>query len=115
LFAALQADADLAFDFIQLLCGRLRWVSDLLEDRAFLPLPVRLAKRLLFLVDHIGDEGGTVPVSQGDLADFVAATREGVAKTLGIWRRRGWVYLTRGAVTVTDRAALAGVAGALDE
>ena len=114
-FAALRARADLAFDFIQLLCARLRWVSDLLEDRAFLSLPARLAKRLLFLAEQMADENGVIPVSQSDLADFVAATREGVAKTLATWRRRGWVKLSRGTVTVVDRAALEGVAGALDE
>jgi len=114
LFDAMRSQTELAFEFIQLLCDRLRWVSDLLEDRAFLPLPVRLARRLLLLADKMGDDRNAILVSQSDLADLVSATREGVAKVLATWRRRGWVDISRVTLRIVDRAALEGVASALE-
>ena len=74
-------------------------------------LPARMASRLLHLDGKIGYGSGSVPVSQADLADFVAATREGVAKTLAEWRDLGWVALARGKVR-HPRAACAGSCGA---
>jgi CRP/FNR family transcriptional regulator, cyclic AMP receptor protein len=46
-----------------------------------------------------------VPISQTALADFVGATREGVAKPLAEWRDFGWVALSRGTVRIVDRPA----------
>lgn len=110
LVAAIRSDADLAQQFIEILCERLRVVSEKLEERAFQPLPVRLAGRLLHLHDKLGAGSGVIPVSQAELADFVGATREAVAKTLAIWRAQGWVTLSRGTVKVLDRATLAEMA-----
>lgn len=104
--AALRDDSELALQMIELLCARLRSVSEKLEERAFLPLPARLARRFLHLSDKYADRGGTIPMSQADLADFAGATREAVAKALGVWRARGWISLSRGAVHILDRSAL---------
>jgi len=106
LMVALRHEPDLALQMIDLLCARLREVSDKLEDRAFLPLPIRLAKRLLRLEDKLGRSGEAIPVSQSDLADFVGATREAVTKTLSVWRSEEWVALARGSVRILDRTAL---------
>ena len=106
LLRALRAEPDLALQLIDLLCDRLRAISAKLEERAFLPLPMRLASRILHLDGKVSSPEGVIPVSQADLADFAGATREAVAKTLAGWRARGWVALTRGAVRVLDRAAL---------
>jgi CRP/FNR family transcriptional regulator, cyclic AMP receptor protein len=46
-----------------------------------------------------------VPISQADLADFVGATREGVAKILAEWRGLGWMAPSRGTVRIVDRPA----------
>lgn len=104
--AAMRHDSELALQMIELLCARLRSVSEKLEERAFLPLPARLARRFLHLSDKYPDRGGTIPMSQADLADFAGATREAVAKALGVWRARGWISLSRGAVHILDRPAL---------
>jgi CRP-like cAMP-binding protein len=111
ILAMLRRHPELALDFIDLLCDRLRTVSDKLEGRTFLPVPARLADRLLYLEAKLGD-GGRVMVSQADLAEFVGATREGVAKTLAVWRSRKWVALSRGVIHIVDRAALERVAAA---
>lgn len=107
--AAIRDDPRLALDFIELLCVRLRSVSIRLEERAFLPLSDRLAKCLLRLAEKVGEEDGTVTVSQADLADFVGATREAVAKSLATWRSAGWISLSRGSVRIVNRAALTAI------
>jgi CRP-like cAMP-binding protein len=56
-----------------------------------------------------------IPVNQAEIADFAGATREAVAKTLAAWRLRGWVALSRGAVQILDRPALAELAASADE
>ncbi len=104
--AAIRTEPDLALQIIDLLCARLRVVSEKLEERAFLPLPIRLARRFLHLADKYAPNGAMIPMSQADLADFAGATREAVAKTLAVWRDRGWITLTRGAIHIRDRAAL---------
>jgi CRP/FNR family transcriptional regulator, cyclic AMP receptor protein len=105
LLDALRREPDLAIDFIDVLCARLRNLSAKLEERSFLPVPVRLANRLLHLDLKLGGSG-RVQVSQADLADFVGATREGVAKTLAGWRAQAWISVTRGAIHILDREAL---------
>ncbi len=115
LLAAIRTEPDLALEMIDLLCARLRSVSEKLEERAFLPLPTRLARRFLHLADKFPDHGGTIPMSQAELADFAGATREAVAKTLAVWRSRGWISLKRGAAHIENRAALEILAGSEDD
>jgi CRP-like cAMP-binding protein len=107
---ALRHRPELALEFIDVLCERLRALSRKLEERSFLPVSVRLASRLLYLDGKLGGAGGEVAVSQADLADFVGATREAVAKTLAVWSGRNWVALSRGSVHIVDRAELEAVA-----
>lgn len=111
---SIQAKPELALDLIQLMCVRLRWMHGLMEDEAFLPLPVRLAKRLMVLASRIGGEDGAVRISQSGLAEFVGATREGVGKILVAWRSRGWIALSRNRIEILDLKALESVAAALD-
>ena len=76
---------------------------------------MRLASRLLYLDGKLGGAGGEVAVSQADLADFVGATREAIAKTLAVWRNRNWVSISRGSVHILDRAELQGIAASFRE
>lgn len=115
LLAAIRTEPDLALQIIDLLCMRLRSVSEKLEERAFLPLPARLARRLLHLAEKYSATGGVIPMSQADLADFVGATREAVAKTLAVWKLRGWIGLSRGAVDILDRSALEVIAASVED
>ena len=112
---ALRQRPEFALEFIDILCDRLRALSLKLEERSFLPVPVRLASRLLYLDGKFGDADGTVAVSQADLADFVGATREAVAKTLAVWRSRNWVGLSRGSIHILDRAELEAIATSFRE
>jgi CRP/FNR family transcriptional regulator, cyclic AMP receptor protein len=89
-----------------------RWTSGLIEDAAFLPLPNRLAQRLLVLADLYGRDaadGGvriSLQLSQTELGQMMGTTRESVNRHLQAWRRRGWIGLDRGSVVIRDRDAL---------
>ena len=101
----------LSAHIIELLCERLRWVSDLVEDAVFLTLPARLAKRLLALAVAYGKEGphGTeieLAISQGELAQIAGGSRERVSKLLAEWARNQYLTLGRSRVTLRQRAVL---------
>ncbi|MGF1660513.1 MAG: Crp/Fnr family transcriptional regulator [Rubrimonas sp.] len=115
LLAIIRRDPELALEFIEILCARLRTNSEHLQQRAFLPLPTRLAARLLALAVKVGAPDGAVRVSQAELADFAGATREAVAKTLALWKREGWISLSRGELRILDRGALGALAESAEE
>lgn len=75
-----------------------------LNEQVFLPMPVRLARKLLYLTPDSGD--GRLGLSQSELAEFVGATREAVSKTLSNWKRSGIIEINRGALQILDRTAL---------
>ena len=93
------------------LAARVRQLSERAEDRQTMPLPGRIAKRLLFLAEQYGKRpivGGPVEVRmpQQDLADLVGTTRESVNKQLRAWEDEGFVELGRGRVTLKNPEAL---------
>lgn len=106
--AAVRARPELGIDLLGLAGRRMRWMSGQIGDQVFLPLPTRLARKILYLSGP-GDEA--LRISQAQLADFVGATREAVSKTLAEWKRMGIVEPGRGGIRVTDRAALHDLAG----
>src|SRR5207237_9753793 len=55
----LEASPEVTLRMLVALARRVRWISDTFEDAAFLSLPVRLAKRLIFLDRHFGLKGST--------------------------------------------------------
>lgn len=82
-----------------------RRVTDLfhvIEEVAFRRIDVRLAQKLLALVD--GD--GTLQATHATLATELGSVREVVSRQLQEFQRRGWVELGRGTVRVTAPAAL---------
>ena len=54
-------------------------------------------------------DGIKVRISQEELASFLGVSRQVVNQYLQEWKGRGWVELGRGAVTVRDEKALAGL------
>jgi CRP/FNR family transcriptional regulator, cyclic AMP receptor protein len=71
----------------------------------------RVALRLLELADMAGEpaNGGiriTLPLTQDDLAGWVAASREGVARALASLRRRGLIATGRREITIVDLEGL---------
>ena len=107
--ALLQSQPQLATHLIQLLCKRVRWTAELMEDTALLSVPARLAKRLLSLASAQGREpqrGAKIALSQEELAQFLGLSRQIVNQHLQTWRAKNWISLGRGSVTLEDPQAL---------
>jgi CRP-like cAMP-binding protein len=111
--ALLEREPPLAIQVLQLLCARLRWTSELVEESAFLPGAARLAKRLLTLAAMHGrpvaNDGIELRISQADLAHFCAVSRQIVNQTLTEWRQSRWVELSRGRIVIRGREELRAV------
>lgn len=108
---ALRRMPDLHVDMIQLAGKRMRWISGQLSDQVFLSMPTRLARKILHLTANDPGTTRSLRMSQTDLAEFVGASREAVSKTLAVWKRDGIIDLTRGGLSLLDRAALEEIAG----
>jgi CRP/FNR family cyclic AMP-dependent transcriptional regulator len=109
LLVLISQEPRLAMHLIALLCRRLRWTSELIEEAAFLPAGARLASRLLKLgAEHGRPAGGgiTLHISQAELAAFLNVSRQVVNQQLQAWRRQGWVALGRGRVVILDPEGL---------
>jgi CRP-like cAMP-binding protein len=107
--ALLQSQPQLATHLIQLLCKRVRWTAELMEDTALLSVPARLAKRLLSLGGALGREpqrGMKITLSQEELAQFLGLSRQIVNQHLQTWRAQNWISLGRGSITLEDPHAL---------
>jgi len=109
-FAGLLAtEPPLASHLIQLLCERVRWTSQLMEDSALLGIPARLAKRVLSLSRLHGGEpagGMKLSISQEELAQFLGLSRQVVNQHLQGWKQAGWITSGRGSLTLVDVPAL---------
>ena len=96
--------------------GRLRGADRTRVELSVHSAADRLAARVVELAERFGrPHAGTVHIgpmlSQDDLAHWVGASREAVAKTFAVWRRQGWVRTGRRSVTVLDLEALRRRAG----
>ena len=98
-----------AIHLLKLLCQRLRSTTDFIHESMLLPVPGRIAKRLLHLAAEHGSEtqdGLELGMSQGDLASFLGVSRQIVNITLQDWREHGWIDLRRSRIVIHDRQAL---------
>jgi CRP-like cAMP-binding protein len=98
----------LAMKFIELLCTRLRWTSDQVEEVILQNLPGRLASALLRLTEKhkLAPAGRTIAVTQQEISEMVGMTRESINKQLRAWADRKFVRLEHGAIVVLDAKAL---------
>lgn len=107
---AIQNAPELGIDLFQLAGQRMRWMSSQLNEQVFLPMPARLARKILYLTLAPTNSLSTLTLSQAELAEFVGATREAVSKTLSTWKRANVIESTRGGLQVLDRDALQAMA-----
>jgi CRP/FNR family cyclic AMP-dependent transcriptional regulator len=107
----------LAMKFIELLCTRLRWTSDQVEQVILQDLPGRLASALIRLTErHKAVQGGrSIAVTQQEISEMVGMSRESINKQLRAWAARNWVRLEHGAIVVLDVESLQELAGAASE
>ena len=114
-FHALEQDSQLARNVIELLCQRLRWTSARMEDAVLRPGPQRLARILTHLAqDHSrGTPRGreiTLKLTQGELAQWTAMSRESLNKLLNRWIDEGVLLQEKGVLTICQPALLAELA-----
>jgi CRP/FNR family transcriptional regulator, cyclic AMP receptor protein len=107
----LRQNDDLYLRLLAVLCSRLRRTSMALEEIALFDLPVRLARVLQKLAVDYGrpGPGGTridLKLSQRDLSNLVASTRESVNKQLRTWREDKVVDLEGGYIVLRRPAEL---------
>jgi CRP/FNR family transcriptional regulator, cyclic AMP receptor protein len=92
---------DLALRLLAVLCEKLRRTSMAMEEIALFDLPERLARVLLKLAEDYGRPTSSgvridLRLSQRDLSNLVASSRESVNKQLRIWREDGVIELEEG-------------------
>ncbi|MFO0693941.1 MAG: Crp/Fnr family transcriptional regulator [Polyangiales bacterium] len=92
---------------------RLRRLTERLEDRAFLDLEKRLAKRLVEAAEDVGGttdgrlmRGIRIALTQNDLAAIVDASRERVNRQLATWVKDGLVGVERSRIALLDPEGL---------
>src|SRR5215216_7352193 len=92
----------LAMKLIELLCTRLRWTSDQVEEVILQNLPGRLASALLRLTEKhkLAPGGRAIAITQQEISEMVGMTRESINKQLRVWAARSWVRLEHGAIVV---------------
>ncbi|WP_262031181.1 Crp/Fnr family transcriptional regulator [Microvirga sp. Mcv34] len=99
----LKRQPDITTRIIELLCERLRFSSERLEEASLLSLKTRLARRLLKLAEDFGED---IDITQEELSVLVGAGRETVNRQLQKWRKSGVVDLGRARVRIIDVARL---------
>jgi CRP/FNR family cyclic AMP-dependent transcriptional regulator len=107
LLGFLEREPRVAIKLIALLCRRIRWMSERMEESVIQPLPVRLARRLCALASDFGSE---VHISQEQLGVFVGAARESVNRQLQHWRKDGILDLQRGRILLLNMGRLTAMA-----
>jgi len=116
-FRALERDSQLARNVIELLCQRLRWTSARMEDAVLRPAPQRLAR----ILEHLAQDHGrrtprgreiTLKLTQGELAQWTAMSRESLNKLLNRWIDEGVLSQEKGVLTICKPELLADLAEA---
>ncbi len=97
-------------EFARVLCHKLR-VALVHIESSFLPPPVRVALRLLDLVEAYGRTGADgveldLVLPQEDLARMLGLTRQSVNKELRVFQAQGWLQVRRGRITLSAPDAL---------
>jgi CRP/FNR family transcriptional regulator, cyclic AMP receptor protein len=106
-FTLLEQHPQLGAHLLQLVCRRVREMTKLAADSAFLSVSQRLASRLRSLAMSSGEGcAAEIRISQAELADFLGVSRQVVNGYLQVWKRNGVVDLGRGAIRIKDMSAL---------
>ncbi len=100
-----------ALALLHVVIERMRDSDRLRVEFGALDATARVAMRLVELAETVGEPSGhgirlTVPLTQDDLAAWIAASREAVARALASLRKRGLIETARREITVIDLAGL---------
>ncbi len=115
----MKSEVGIALHMLDLVCGRVRWISQRVEDFNFLNVEGRLAKLIVSMAKRIGSDtevGPRIEISQSEVGRILGISRVSVNKHLQQWLKEGWIELGRGSILVKDIAALeAYIESAMDE
>ncbi len=116
LMPAILANPDAMMEIIQVLCGKLRIASALIED-GLNAMRGRTARGLLRLADQHGrnTKDGIVinlRLSQRDLGGYMGLSRENTSRQLATLRQSGLISVEGARIVIHDRAALEAAAEA---
>ena len=119
-FLLLEQTPAIAIRLLTILCERLRRTSEIAEDISFLPLPVRLAKKIYSLAQTYGKKTpkGTrieIHLYQQELANMVGTSRESINKQLANWQQEGIASMDRGYMVIHKFGHLLDLAGCQTE
>lgn len=111
----LESNPKIMVRLFDVLCERVRRTSEMVESVAFLDFGARLARLLLRFGEQHGvevDDGLRIDLrlSQQDLGNLIASTRESVNRQLNAWAQDGVISFSRGRITILDPDALEEVA-----
>jgi len=115
----LERNPSIAIRLLEVLCERVRRTSEMVESVAFLGFGARLARLLLRLAETYGEDSENgirinLKLSQTDLGNLIASTRESVNRQLKAWSEQGIIEVERGQITIVDLAALEDLTAAED-
>lgn len=107
----LENRADLCMILLKILCRKLRLTTEQVEDVIFRHLESRIAKALVQLAESVGLHAVRSPsvelhVSQRELGNMAAGSRESVNKQLQVWHRQGLIDLGKSSIMIRDVEAI---------
>jgi CRP-like cAMP-binding protein len=102
---ALEREPSMSRTLLEVTAHRLSRSSEFEDSLAFLDAQTRLA-RVLLDMDGENKERGYITASQQELAQRAGLIRQTVARSLGQWRRAGWLLTGRGHIVLLNRNAL---------
>ena len=100
-----------ALNFMGILSRKVRYNTSQMDSLASMDIGQRLARKLLELGQDYGTavDGGVrinTPLTQGNLASLIVATRESINKALKLFRHEGWIATQQGRIVILDTVAL---------
>ncbi|MEM7733707.1 MAG: Crp/Fnr family transcriptional regulator [Pseudomonadota bacterium] len=107
----LERNPHLLDDILRFIGKRMRYINDQLNEQILLPLPKRLARKMLRLATTEEDGSRCLKLSHSEVADLVGASREAVSKALSGWKKQGFVQTGRGSIELLDEDELQQIAG----
>ena len=109
-FRSLTGECPAAEAIIQLLAGRLRRITTMVEDLSFRTVVSRLARLLLDLASREGETASAPSLTQEEMAARVGSVRDVVGRGLRQLERLGLIKMARNQLLILDAERLREIA-----
>jgi CRP-like cAMP-binding protein len=102
---------EIATRMIEVLCQRIRWTSEALEDALLRNAPSRVARGLIRLAATFGKKHRAgvlidIRLSQQQIGNLIGVSRESTNKHIVDWSRAGYLQFDNGCIVIVDQEAL---------